>query len=199
MLVGMLVSCGSGIPTADPVLTPAAMPSSAPASPALSSRRVIPVAIRIPSIGVDSHKLMALGLNADHSLQVPPVNHPEIGGWYTGAPIPGNPGSSVIAAHVDGDHHPGLFIDLSKVKIGDKIYVDRSDGKTAEFAVSETGKYCKEAVGCPKGEKVFSDAEFYSSQPRAELHLATCGGRYDAKDRNYLESIIVISTLVSMS
>jgi sortase (surface protein transpeptidase) len=199
MLVGMLVSCGSGIPTADPVLTPAAMPSSAPAVPALSSRRVIPVAIRIPSIKVDGRQIMALGLNGDHSLQVPPLKNPLVAGWYTGAPVPGNPGSGIMAAHVDAGGVKGLFYRLSEMKPGDLVFVDRSDGKTAEFKTASVDKYCKDAVGCPAGEKVFPSKLFYSSQPQAQLHLTTCGGRYDAKDRNYLESIVVISTLVSMS
>lgn len=141
---------------------------------------------------------MALGLEPDHTLQVPPLAHPEIGGWYTGAPIPGDPGTAVLAGHVDGDHQRGIFWALSKVKTGDLIYVSRSDGETAEFRVVETNKYCKESTGCSKGERVFPTRTFYSSQPTPELHLATCGGRYDSKDHNYLESIVVISRLVNM-
>jgi sortase (surface protein transpeptidase) len=162
-----------------------------------AATRVIPTEIRIPSIGVDG-QLMGLGLNPDRTLQTPPLKTPLLAGWYVGAPVPGDPGSAVVVAHVDGDGQPGLFLNLSKVKAGDDIYVTRSDGKTATFVVTQVAKYAKEPGDAVKGEQVFPSELFYSNQAQSELHLATCGGRYDAANRNYLDSIVVYSNLVSL-
>jgi hypothetical protein len=167
----------------------------APASHAAT--KVIPTEIRIPAIHVDG-QLMALGLNADHTLQTPPLKTPMMGGWYVGAPVPGDHGSAVIVAHVDGDNKRGLFFELSKLRVGDKIYVTRSDGHTAEFSVFKTAKYAKEPGTQVPGEQVFPQGLFYSNQNQAQLHLATCGGRYEASTRNYLDSIVVYSVLTAL-
>lgn len=193
VLTGALVACGPSAPVPPPTLSPA--PSS---PPKVDDTGVVPAAIRIPSAGVDGHQFMPLGLLSDNTLQVPDVHTPTVAGYYTGAPIVGDPGSAVIVAHVDGYGKHGLFYNLSDVKVHDTIFVDRSDGKTATFSVYKTAKYCKDKSGCPKGEKVFPSKEFYSSQARAELHLDTCGGRYDAADRNYLEAIVVYAKLTSL-
>lgn len=159
---------------------------------------VIPTTIRIPAIGVDSNQIMALGLNTDGTMQVPPVAHPMMGGWYTGAAIPGNPGTAVVAAHVDGDGQHGLFFNLSKVKAGDRIFVTRSDGRTAEFEVTQVAEYAKEAGNAQDGEQVFPAPVFFSNQSRSELHLVTCGGRFSPAEHSYLDSIAVYSVLVSL-
>lgn len=197
-LVGVLTACGPSAPISPLTLTPTDTPTTAPPVPMIKADKIVPVAIRIPSIGVDGHEVTPLGLEPDHTMQVPPVSTPKVVGWYTGAPIPGNPGSAIMVGHVDGDHIKGLFYNLSELKVGKLIYVDLSDGETATFKVTRTGKYAKEAADATAGEKPFPTDDFYSSQPEAELHIDTCGGRYDAKHRNYLDAIVVFSVLVSL-
>lgn len=208
--VGALTACGPSAPIAPPVLTPAATPSTAPsdnpdvptvhpAPPSIRPAKLAPVAIRIPAIGVDGHSISPMGLEPDHTLQVPPLDEPLVAGWYTGSPVPGNRGSAVVVAHVDGNHEKGLFWSLSKLKSGNPIFVDRSDGQTAEFRVTSVGKYCKESADCVKGEKPFPTALVYSNQSTPELHLITCGGRFDAKNKNYLENWVVVAKLVGMT
>lgn len=200
VLAGALVACGPSAPVSPPVLIPAPTSNTmpAPTTAAPSSSDVVPTAIRIPSIGVDGRHFMPLGVLSDNTLEVPDVSTPKIVGWYSGAPIPGDPGSSILVGHVDGNGIKGIFYDLSNVKVHDTIFVDRNDHKTATFSVYKVGKYCKEKASCPKGEKVFPSKEFYSNQARAELHLDTCGGRYSAKDRNYLEAIVVYAKLTDL-
>lgn len=195
-------------PTALAVPTPTApiptgtpdTPERAPSAAVTRHRQLAPTRIRIPAIGVDSTQFMPLGLAADRSLQVPPVSTPEVAGWYVGAPVPGNPGSGVVVSHVDGgDHEKGLFWGLSKLHVGDLIYVSRSDGKTAEFKVTRTGKFCKEKADCQGTERPFPTQDFYSNQSQAQLHLATCGGRFQASTKNYLDQILIWSMLVKLS
>lgn len=169
---------------------------SVPTTPLIPlAEEIVPTGIHIPSIGVNSQQLMPLGLAQDRTLQVPPVSTPQVAGWYTGASVPGDPGTSIIVSHVDGDGQKGLFFNLSKVRVGDQVSVDRSDGSTAVFTITKVGLYCKEKAACPRGEKVFPSAAFYSNQQEPQLHLETCGGRFDAKNRNYLDAFVVFSTL----
>jgi hypothetical protein len=163
----------------------------------LADMSVYPTGIHIPAIGVDGNQLIPLGLAKDRTLQTPPLSTPQIGGWYTGASVPGDPGTAIIISHVDGDGKKGLFYDLSRVQVGDEISVDRSDGHMAVFTVTKVGLFCKERAACPRGKKVFPSAEFYSTQSEPQLHLETCGGRFDAKDKNYLDAFVVFSTLTA--
>lgn len=160
---------------------------------------VVPTSIEIPSINIEGGQLMPLGLAKDHTIQTPPLSTPQIGGWYTGASVPGDEGTAVIISHVDGDNQKGLFFNLSKVKVGDEIGVDRSDGHMAVFTVTKVGLYCKEKSACPPGKQVFPSKEFYSNQSQSQLHLETCGGRFSARDKNYLDAFVVFSILTSLS
>lgn len=163
----------------------------APATPPEGALTVAvsPTAIDIPGINVFGNSIVPLSVDADNTLETPDVHTPQVAGWYTGAAVPGDPGTSVIVAHVDGFGKRGLFYDLSKVKVGDTVSVDRSDKKAAVFTVTKVAKYDKTE---------FPTTLFYSNQSGAELHLATCGGRYDAKAHRYLDQWLVWSTLTSL-
>ena len=141
-------SAGHGTPVAPAVsattlrqpATPAGSSSTAAAvlrSPHLS--RSTPTRLQIPAIGVDT-TLMALGLRADGSMQVPPGGFPA--GWYTGGPTPGELGPAVIAGHIDM-RGPGVFYALHNVLRGDRVTVTRSDGSLAVFSVTAVGQYPK--------------------------------------------------------
>src|SRR5690606_4089468 len=85
-----------------------------------------PTHLSIPSIGVDT-SLMALGVIADGSMEVPPGAYPA--GWYTGAPTPGELGTALLAGHVDWAG-PAVFHDLAALEPGDLIIVTRDDAST---------------------------------------------------------------------
>ena len=140
-----------------------------------------PLRVRIPSIGVDS-PLAGLGVD-DEGVLVPPGDF-DRAGWFSGGPVPGDVGPSVIAGHVDSQDGPAVFFRLRDLVAGDAILVDRADGTTARFIVSATDRYAKDA---------FPTAEVYGPTPDAQLRLITCGGSFDQDARSYLDNVVVFA------
>lgn len=174
---------------AGPVATPPALPGPArplladrqPAEPAQAAR---PVSLTIPLIGVRA-SLVTLGLTAGGALQVP--SSTAVAGWYTGSPRPGAIGPAIIAGHVDSLTGPGVFYRLSELRPGDRVYVRRADGTTAEFRVTLVQTYLKDS---------FPSAAVYGPTPDAELRLITCGGTFDYATGHYLSNTVVYTTEV---
>jgi sortase (surface protein transpeptidase) len=144
-----------------------------------------PVRIRIPSIGVDSG-LMALGLQPDGSLEVPPEGFPA--GWYTEAPTPGELGPAIIAGHVDWDGSPGVFFALRDLTPGAEVAVEREDGSTAVFRVESVEQFPKDS---------FPTDAVYADTDHAALRLITCGGSFDRQARSYSDNIVVFAVLIN--
>jgi sortase family protein len=144
----------------------------------------LPVALRIPAIGVRTG-LIRLGLTRQGALQVP--GSPSVAGWYTSSPRPGQIGSSVIAGHIDSYLGPGVFYRLRELHPGNRIYVRQADGRLAVFRVNRVHQY-------PKAH--FPTAAVYGPAPDAELHLITCGGTFDYATHSYRSDVVVYSTQV---
>ena len=144
-----------------------------------------PVSLTIPLIGVKTG-LMALGLAADGALQVPSAT--SVAGWYTGSPRPGAIGSAIIVGHIDSLSGPGVFYRLSELRYGDDVYVERTDGTTAEFRVTSVQTYLKDR---------FPTQTVYGPTPDAELRLITCGGAFDPATGHYLSNVVVYASEVS--
>lgn len=182
----LLGGCGAGPGTAPaPPATPvqAAAPSTAVAAMPKSD----PVSLDIPSIGAHS-SLVPLGLNADNTVQVPPVSTPLQAGWYKFGPTPGETGPAVVLGHVDGNKHKGIFYRLKEVKPGDEVAIARQDGTTAHFKVTKVDEVPKD---------VFPSDAVYGDTAGPELRLITCGGVFDHSSHNYVDNIIVYAALVA--
>jgi hypothetical protein len=159
-------------------------PSTAPAAvPGLPASR--PTEVRIPKIGATS-SLIPLGLNADETIQVPPVTQPMQAGWYNQAPTPGEVGPAIILGHVDGNKQPGIFFRLKELGPGDAVEVSREDGSVARFIVYSVKRVAK---------KDFPTDEVYGDTEGAELRLITCGGVFDRNARSYQDNIIAFAKL----
>ena len=146
-----------------------------------------PTEISIPKIGAKS-SLIPLGLNADQTIEVPPVSKPLQAGWYTKAPTPGEIGPAVILGHVDGNKQPGIFYRLKELAAGDEVMVSREDGKTAKFTVTKVEHVAK---------KDFPTDLVYGDTQDAQLRLITCGGLFDHAAKSYVDNIIVFATLAA--
>ncbi|WP_037315938.1 class F sortase [Amycolatopsis orientalis] len=146
-----------------------------------------PVSIDVPKIEAKS-SLVPLGLNADNTVEVPPVTQPMQAGWYEHGPTPGEVGPSVILGHVDGNKQKGIFFRLKELVPGDKVSIARKDGTTAEFAVTKVERVAK--------DKFPTDA-VYGDTTAPELRLITCGGVFDKASHNYLDNIIVFARLIA--
>jgi sortase (surface protein transpeptidase) len=129
---------------------------------------------------------MNLGLNANGTIQVPPLNNHNLAGWYDKSVTPGAKGTSVILGHVDDYAGASVFFNIKNLVKGDAVDVVRSDGITAEFSVD----------GVQKATKThFPSSAVFGNVPYAALRLVTCGGPFDPNTGQYLDSIIVYAHL----
>ncbi|MBV9847396.1 MAG: class F sortase [Kutzneria sp.] len=180
----LLAGCASAGPSTTISATP---PPTATTSTAAGMPASEPVSVEVPRIGVSS-TLIPLGLNADRTIQVPPVETPMQAGWYDKGPTPGEVGPAVILGHVDGDKAAGVFFRLHELVAGDQIQVVRKDGTTAKFAVRRVDRVPKDA---------FPTQAVYGDTTGPELRLITCGGVFDHAAHSYVDNIIVYATLVA--
>jgi LPXTG-site transpeptidase (sortase) family protein len=187
-----LTGCGSAA-------APAAGPASAPVTPShvknpaaddfksvrTYSTVAAPARLRIPAIDLTTPPLEQLGRAADKSIALP--TRPELAGWFKGGPRPGQPGPSVIIGHVDWDHSAAVFFRLREMKPGESVYVDRADGSTGEFRVTQVKQVAKSD---------FPTDEVYAPDLAPSLRLITCGGNFDYRTHNYLDNVIVFASPV---
>jgi hypothetical protein len=186
----------SGTPTATPngaagpgggtsASTGGTAPGGAPAAPLGRSE---PVRLAIPAIGV-STALIPLGLNADGTIEVPPLGRSAPAGWYRYLATPGEVGPAVILGHVDSARDgPAVFYRLADLRAGDQIAVLRADGRTAVFTVTRVEDY-------PKSE--FPTETVYGALDHPELRLVTCGGAFDKIRRQYHGNVVAYATLTA--
>jgi len=176
----------SVLPSATPSARTAPKHSSADRGPVLA--RSVPVSIWIPDIDVRSD-LLQLGLNPDHTVQVPPLSRNSQAGWYRYSPTPGQLGPSVILGHVDSaEYGPGIFFRLGALRPGNLVEVTRSDRTVGVFRIERVVSYPKDH---------FPTLEVYGNTDHAGLRLITCGGKFDFSTRNYQSNIVAYASLIS--
>jgi LPXTG-site transpeptidase (sortase) family protein len=188
------LSGGAKLPPAAAQDIPAAVGTSVPyapdrasvAAPLAASK---PMTIEIPAIGVNA-PVETLGLNTNGTIQVPPLDNHDLAGWYDGSVMPGAEGTSVILGHVDDYAGPSVFFNLKNLSKGDTIDVVRADGETAVFSVDGVQKAAKTD---------FPTVDVFGNVPYPALHLVTCGGPFDPKTGEYLDSIIVYAHLTGLA
>lgn len=170
--------------TAPSTPQPAAPPSTTQTDPATVAK---PAEITIPRIDATS-SLVELGLNADETIQVPPVDTPLQAGWFTGAPRPGELGPAVILGHVNGGGRKGIFFRLNELTTGDEILIRRTDNTTARFTVTRVDQV-------PKTH--FPTEDVYGDTTGPELRLITCGGTFDRTAHRYRDNVVVYAEVES--
>jgi len=172
-----------GLP--EPPTTPTFKATTAPLVLAASA----PLAIKIPSIGVQS-TLLQLGLNPDKSIEVPPLDDPDSrAGWYKYSPTPGQIGPTVILGHVDSAKYgPGIFFKLGALQPGATVEVTLTDRIVAVFTVDKVVAYPKSA---------FPSTAVYGTIDHPGLRLITRGGTFDPAAGSYESNIVAYATLTA--
>ncbi|QGN59065.1 class F sortase [Nostocoides sp. HKS02] len=166
--------------------TPGPRSAGAVTGPVLNAS--IPTRLDIPAIGVSS-TLIELGLNPDHSVQVPPQGRDSRAGWYRYSPTPGALGPAVLLGHVDSvQYGPGVFFKLGALRPGTLLTVTRADHTAAVFRVDRVVSYPKDR---------FPTLEVYGNTDHAALRLITCGGAFNLSSHSYENNIVAYASLVS--
>ncbi len=129
---------------------------------------------------LDVHRAVEkVGVNQYGVLNVP-VNSWNAG-WYTGSPVPGAPGDSVIEGHAGYPGQPMIFGKLIELHTGDRIVVVLADGSHRLFLVESMRSVSA-------GSAIPGLAEPYGV-PR--LTLITCTGHFDKKNKWYSDRLVL--------
>jgi sortase (surface protein transpeptidase) len=160
-----------------------ALPSAADAFQSVRTYPTVaaPVRLRIPALHVDS-PLQRLDRQRDGTVAVP--DRADVAGWYERGPRPGQAGPAVILGHVDSRTGPGIFLNLSRVPRGAVVFVDRADGSTVTFRVTNVTRVSKTR---------FPTDLVYAPTLQPTLRLVTCGGSFDATRRSYRDNVIAFA------
>jgi len=110
---------------------------------------------------------------------------PDQVGWFTGAHTPGAPGRAVLAGHLTWNGRNTVFARLPDVAVGAVVEVDREDGTTAEFEITQVSTFEKDQ---------FPTDEVYAATVEPSLVLITCGGEYSKSEHYYDSNIIAFAT-----
>jgi len=153
-----------------------------PQSPSMP--RSDPLRIRIPKIDLDT-SIIPVGLDATGAIAMP--NAFDITGWYTGGPTPGQIGPAVIVGHVDSIHGIAIFWRLRELVPGDIVAIDRQDGTTANFKVTDIKQFPQDA---------FPTQAVYGNINYAGLRLITCGGVFNTTTHHYSHNTVVYGQLI---
>jgi LPXTG-site transpeptidase (sortase) family protein len=152
----------------------------APVTPDVTVGGPEPAALTIEALGVSGAPVRPVGVESDGAMEIPPVY--EVG-WYQFGARPGDPGSTVLAAHVAYNSVDGVFRRLDDLDAGDGVTVALSDGSTQAFVVTDVAQY-------PKSEL---PAAVWARDGDPQLVLITCGGEFDAEARSYEDNVVVFA------
>jgi hypothetical protein len=143
-----------------------------------------PVAIDIATIGVAS-SLEDLHLLSDGTIAAP-VDYAKAG-WFADGVRPGETGPAIIAGHVDSQKRGGeVFYRLHELQPDDLVVVNRADGTSVTFRVTNVEQYLKDE---------FPVELVYGPTPGPALRLVTCGGKFDRKAGHYRSNTVVFAVL----
>jgi len=156
--------------------TPDASSPDDPLPSAVDPVKVPPTGLVIESLGLTGY-VRPVGLEDDGAMEVPPVT--EIG-WYEHGATPGNPGATVLVAHVWWDDNPGPFRRLGRIEPGATVEVE-TNGEVQQYQIVKRTMYDKDSL--PR--------DLWRNTGPETLVLITCGGAFDSGSRRYEQNIVV--------
>lgn len=147
---------------------------------------VAPVGLAVPALGIEL-PIDPVGVREDGQMEIPPLA--ERAGWYRFGAAPGDPGTAVVAAHVDSVASAGLgpFARLRELVAGDTTQVTSADGTVRTYEVVDV-------TVLPKPTVTWTDVFTRGADER--LVLVTCGGTFSRDTRSYSDNVIVTAVPV---
>jgi LPXTG-site transpeptidase (sortase) family protein len=154
------------------------------AVPEIVAPRPRPVGLQMQSIDVARFPVRPVGLEFDGQMEIP--DETEIG-WYQYGATAGQPGATVLAAHVSWNRTQGPFAQLGRVEPGEQVEVTLDDGSVRRYEVVERAIY---------GKQELPRERIWRNTGDETLVLITCGGDYNPEIRRYRENIVVYAVPV---
>ncbi len=185
----------AGVPVEQVLGAPAAPSAGAPApalatpgvtvrdaAPTAAPEVVAPVRIAVPARGLDV-PVEPVGTRPDGQMAIP--DDVDRAGWYRFGPVPGAPGSAVVAGHVDDvEQGLGAMAALRATEPGDEVVVTDGAGTVTRWRVVSRESLPKQALPL--------DALFRRDGPPL-LTLVTCGGPFLPEVGGYRDNVVVVA------
>ena len=110
---------------------------------------------------------------------------PSRAAWFNLGTRPGDIGSAVMSGHVNWYNNAySIFLNLNKLKPGDKITVQDNKGAIISFVVRKSVIY---------GTNQDATNIFYSNDGLAHLNLITCSGTWNKIAKQYSNRLVVFT------
>jgi len=140
--------------------------------------------IRIPKLSVKA-RVQRVGVDAKNKVRAPSNIYDT--GWYENSAKPGDAGgATLIDGHVHGPTKPGVFYNLKELTKGDRIQMERGDGKLFSYTVVRTQTYAADKVD-------MAAALVPVIAGKVGLNLITCSGDLDTRTNYYEDRLIVFA------
>lgn len=144
-----------------------------------------PVGLQTDTIDVARYPIRAIGLETDGQLEIP--DETEIG-WYRYGATAGQPGATVLAAHVSWNRTVGPFARLGALDPGAQIEVALDDGAVRRYEVTERALYGK--LELPRDR-------IWRTTGEETLVLITCGGDFNPEVHRYDQNIVIYAVPIA--
>jgi LPXTG-site transpeptidase (sortase) family protein len=138
--------------------------------------RPLPARIEIAELRIDGAPVVAVGVEPSGELEVPATAV----GWYRFGPSPGEPGTSVLAAHIAFGGEDGIFRRLQDLRAGDEVTVTTAAGERIAYTVEAVDVYLKTEL----------PDDVWMRAGRERLALISCGGTFDLASRSYDSNVV---------
>jgi len=107
-------------------------------------------------------------------------------GWYNRSVKPGEQGVVVLTGQVYGPTKPGIFSNLGNVLVGDKLRIERGDGKLFVYTVKEVETY--------ENDKVDVNKVLTPAQPgKPGLNLLSSSSRFNIRTNRFEKRMAVFA------
>lgn len=145
-----------------------------------------PVRLLIAALGIDA-PIQAVGVTGGE-MEVPP--RADLVAWYRFGPVPGAPGSAVLAAHVSWGGERGAFYHLRDLPRGAEVEVRFADGSVRRFRSVALASYDKSDLPV---ERIF--------ERRGEpvLTLITCGGAFNQSLHSFEQNVVAYAVPIEQA
>jgi len=142
---------------------------------------IVPAKLSIPALEIDAI-IDPVGITESGQMDVP--SSTKRVGILSNGILPGMVGNSVIDGHVDSHTGPAVFYKLKNIKLGDIISIKSKEDCTIDFIVEsiEIFKTSEAPIS-----KIFGPAD------ESHLNLITCTGKFNRKNQEYLERLVVFA------
>lgn len=129
-------------------------------------------------------RVKRMGVDTDNQLQAPMNTHDA--GWYENSAKPGDAGGAMLIDGHVGFTKDGIFGKLKTVVKGDKIEIERGDGKKFTYTVVDMQNYDADNVDMKKA--------LVSADPtKPGLNLITCTGKLTKEGTSYDQRLMVFA------